>query len=106
MSSEVVIAVIAAVGSSGVVSAVVMALLNRKRNSVEVTQIVSQMSKDALLDAKGSIDDLRSDIRELRAIIEDFVRVVECDVLPAIPVEQTEPRRHLRAIASRAKAVV
>lgn len=106
MSSELVIAVIAAVGSSGVITAIVTAVLNRKRNSVEVTHLLSQMSKEALVDAKGSIDELRADIRELRMILDELVQTVERDVIPALPAQHTETHRKLRAITSRAKEVV
>lgn len=106
VSSELVIAVIAAVGSSGVITAIVTALLNRRRNSVELTKILLDMSKDEVLGTKESITELRADIKELKAILEDLVRTVERDVLPVLPVEHTETRRALRAITARAKEAV
>lgn len=106
MSSELVIAVIAAVGSSGVITAIVTALLNRRRNSVELTKILLDMSKDEVLGTKESITELRADIKELKSILEELVCTVEREVLPVLPVEHTETRRTLRLIASRAKEVV
>ncbi|MGO3325302.1 hypothetical protein [Gordonia sp. (in: high G+C Gram-positive bacteria)] len=113
MSSEVIIAVIAAIGSSSVVTAIVTALLNRKRNSVEITKVLLEMSKDEVLGTKESNKELRvevkrlsNEVKNLREVLEELVRTVERDVLPVLPVEHTETRRALRAIASRAKEVV
>ena len=103
MSGEVIIAIISAVGASGVVGAIVTWLRDHRRTSVEVTQILNDLSKDALLSAKGELDGIRRDLKEVKDILAELVTCVEQEVLPLLSAEHQEVERHLRVISSRAR---
>lgn len=106
MGSDVWIAIIAALGASGVASALLSWIKDRNRNSAEVTQIIREMSKETVADAAMSLKEIRADLREVRSILEELVQTVEREVLPLLPEQHEEVRRHLRSISTRAKDVV
>lgn len=106
MSSEVIIAIVAAVGASGIGGSLIMWIQNRRRNSVEVTEILNRLSKDALLDAEGTLKELKTDVRELTQVLTELVRVIEIDVLPLIPAHHVQTRAQIRVSLDKAREII
>lgn len=106
MGSDVLITIITTAGASGVLATVVAWIRDRKRNSVEVTQLIRQMSKEAVADAGTALSEIKTDLREMRSILEELVQTVEREVLPLLPEQHEDVRQHLRLISIRARDVV
>ncbi|MFT4128095.1 MAG: hypothetical protein QM662_17930 [Gordonia sp. (in: high G+C Gram-positive bacteria)] len=105
MGSEVWIALIAAAGSSGLAGAIVAWLKGRNRENAELTQVLRQMSKEAVVEAKSELADIKADLREVKEILAELVRTVEQEVIPLLP-DQPDLRDHLHLVSQRAKKIV
>lgn len=104
MTGTIWVAVIAAVGSSGVVGALVAWAKDRRKDSLEVAVLIRQLSKEAVEDARTEMAELRADMREIKAILRELALVVERDVIPLIP-DHPQIQRDLRVLTSHAKDI-
>lgn len=98
------VAIIAAVGSSGVAGALVAWAKDRRKDSIEVTQMIRQISKEAVADAHSELSDLRSDMRDIKAILRELATTVERDVIPLLG-DHPETQASLHKLTVHAKEI-
>lgn len=105
--SSVLIALIAALGSSGLVGALVAWWKDREKDDAEVTDLIRKMSKEAVADARSDLEllkadnrILRDDVRELKSSLRELSNMIECEVLPLLQDHPATVER-LRAVTSR-----
>lgn len=106
--SSIIIAVIAALGSSGLAAALVSWWKDRDKDDAEVTDMIRKMSKEAVADARSELAELkadnralRDDVRELKCCLNELSSLIEFEVLPLLQDHPVTVER-LRSVTRRA----
>lgn len=104
------IAIIAAIGSSGIVGSLVAWIKERKMADTEVTKVIREMSKEAVVEARDSLREIREQMALTQAkldrnteVLAEVARILKVEILPHIPENCDEAERHLKLIYSKIK---
>lgn len=107
------IAVVAALGSSGLAAALVSWWKDRRKDDATVTQIIREMSKEAVTDAREDVSAMRAELREalavsreIRGLLHEVVALLENPVIVASVVEHPLTAAQLAQVAERARLLV
>lgn len=107
------IAVVAALGGSGLAGALVAWWKDRRKDDATVTKLIREMSKDAVSDAREDVSAMRAELREalavsreIRGLLHEVVALLESPVILAAVVEHPLTAAQLAQIAERARLLV
>ncbi len=103
-------AIIAAIGSSGIVGYLVAWIKERRMADTEVTKVIREMSKEAVVEARDSLREIREQMALTQAkldrnteVLAEVARILKVEILPYIPENCDEAERHLKLIYSKIK---
>ena len=107
------IALVSALGASGVAGALVSWWKDRHKDDATVTKLIREMSKDAVSDAREDVTAMRAELREavavsreIRGLLREVVTLLENPVIVASVVEHPLTAAQLAQIAERARLLV
>lgn len=104
--SEIIVAAITMLGGGGMAGAIVSAIRGRKKDDVDVTKALREMSKEAVRDVRSDMHELKGELRQIREVLTDLVDIVESDVVPVLRGSHPHTVQRLRLVTARARDVV
>lgn len=107
------VAIISALGASGIAGAIVSWWKDKSKNDATVTQIIREMSKEAVTDAREDLrairremDELHEASREITGILREVLDLLEHEVVAAALLNHPATAAQLESLTVRARHLV
>lgn len=107
------VAVVTALGASGLAGALVAWWKDRDKDDADVTRVIREISRDAVVDARDELRALRTEMRELtnatremRQVLREVVVLLEADPIIAAVTDHPITASQLAEISARVRTLV